>query len=155
MSKPHFLLPRCNKKNNQKNIEKHSKMTPKTVKIESPNGSKTKTPKKQPPKSIKSRKMTKNVPKWGPQRRVIEVTFSSFLSIGAPLGTHMAPRASKRGPRKPPRGNLESFLLQFSHIFDPLCPNFLNSLASIFICYKHRGTNLEVQRSEHRAPTTQ
>ena len=88
-------------------------MIPKTVKIESPNGSKTKTQKKQPPKSIKSRQITKNAPKWGPENWCKHLPFSYFLSIGAPLGTHMAPRASKRGPRKPPRGNLESFLLQF------------------------------------------
>ena len=110
----------------KKASRKHAKMIPKTVKIESPNGSKTRTQKKQPPKTIKSRKNTKNVPKWGPQKGRKIDHFSSFLSIGAPLGTHMAPRASKRGPRKPPSLNFASFWLPFSHI-----------LATISTCSSH------------------
>ena len=123
--KPHFLLQRFHKKTTKKTAKQHANMIPKTVKIESPNGSKTKTQKKQPPKSIKSRKMSKKVPKWGPQGGgVHELTFSLFSSLGAPLETHRAPRGPPEAPRKPPRGNLESFLLQFSHIFDPLVPKF-------------------------------
>ena len=105
-----FFFDTYLKKQSKKASKKHSKMIPKTVKIESPNDAKTKTLKKQLPKSIKFGKMTQNMPKWGPKPRVMEVTFSSFWSIGAPLGTYMAPRPSKRGPRKLPRGNLESFL---------------------------------------------
>ena len=104
-------------KKRPKNIEKTLKNDPQNRENRVPNGSQTKTPKKQPPKSIKSRKITKNVQKWGPQRRVMEVTFSSFLSIGVPLGTHMAPRASKRGPMKPPSLHFASFWHPFSHIF--------------------------------------
>ena len=116
---PNYILGfhTCLKKTTKKASKKHSKMIPKTVEIESPNDSKTKILKKQLLKSTKLAKMIQNMPKWGPQKMSLEVPFSSFLSIGAPLGTHMAPRASKRGPRKPPSFHFASCWHPFSHIF--------------------------------------
>ena len=55
--------------------------------------------------------------KMGSQKKGNSAPFWYFLIIGIALGTHMAPRASKRGPRQHPKLNFISFRHPFSHIF--------------------------------------
>ena len=93
---------------------KSKKSTPKTPQIHSKNHSKISPkphPNRDPEKALqKVLQFAQKYEKWtkmGPEKRCNQVPFSSFWNFGAPLGTHMAPRASKRGPRKPPRGNLD------------------------------------------------
>ena len=88
-------------------------MLPKTVKIESPNGSKTKTPKKQPPKSIKSRKISKNGLPMGPQGG----PRTHFFAFFEPRGTPGDPQGYQRSPRRPK----EASKRQFGVIFAPIC----------------------------------
>ena len=83
------------------------------MKIESPNGSTTTTPKKQPPKSIKSRKISKKClpmgPQGGPQ--------THFFALFEPRGTPGDPQGYQRSPRRPK----EASKRQFGVIFAPIC----------------------------------
>ena len=126
VSKPHFSFAHAIKENPQKAFQKQLKFTQKTTQKSVPNPIQTETQKKRSKKCCKLQNSTKNDPKWGPQKERKIDNFSLFLSIGTPLGTHMAPRASKRGPRKPPSLNFASFWLPFSHI-----------LATISTCSSH------------------
>ena len=101
--------------------KKHSKNTSNSLQKPLKNQSQTKfkqRPRKSAPKSaLNCEKVPKMVQNGVPKRREGSTIFRYFLSIGTPLGTHMAPRASKRGPRKPPSLNFASFWHPFSHIF--------------------------------------
>ena len=128
-------------------------MIPKTVKIESPNGSKTKTPKKQPPKSIKSRKMTKQVPKWGPQGGSTNSLFRSFRASGHPW----RPTGLPEVPPKPQGSLQEAIWSHFSFKLHTCSTHFgsffLNSLASIFICFS-TAPNKQTNEQTHTHTNT-
>ena len=86
---------------------------------------------------------------WVLRGGVRERTFSLFSNLGAPLETHRAPRGPPEAPRKLPRGNLESFLLQFSHIFDPLWLNFSEHFGFDCHMFFHSSKQTNKQTNKH------
>ena len=128
-------------------------MIPKTVKIEFPNGSKTKTPKKQPPKE---HKITKNDQKYAKMGSPTEGYRSHFFVIFEHWGTPGHPHGPQSFQKRSKEASKRQFGVIFAPIFThfrPIMPKFSEQFGFVFHMFFQ--TNKQTNTRTHTQQRTQ